>query len=115
MLGSRRFDNRGSEARDHLANERTLLAWVRTALGVMGLGVIVDRFVESAGAAAEVVGLSLVALGAVMVIYAVVRFEKVGAMLAEGHYQTSLLGPLLVGVAGLVTCVGAMVLILIAG
>lgn len=115
MLAARRFDNRGSEARDHLANERTLLAWVRTALGVMGLGVIVDRFVEATGVAAEIVGLSLVALGALMVIYAVVRFEKVGALLAEGHYRTSLLGTLLVGVAGLVTCVGAIVLILIAG
>lgn len=31
--------------RDHLANERTLLAWVRTAITVIGLGFIVGRFV----------------------------------------------------------------------
>ena len=30
--------NSGSTARDHLANERTFLAWARTGLGFMGAG-----------------------------------------------------------------------------
>jgi putative membrane protein len=30
--------------RDHLANERTLLAWARTSLAIMGLGFVVARF-----------------------------------------------------------------------
>ncbi len=30
--------------RNHLANERTLLAWARTGLAVMGLGFVVARF-----------------------------------------------------------------------
>mmetsp|Transcript_26329 Transcript_26329/g.105371 ORF Transcript_26329/g.105371 Transcript_26329/m.105371 type:complete len:170 (-) Transcript_26329:787-1296(-) len=30
--------NAGSEARDHLANERTFLAWARTGLGFVGFG-----------------------------------------------------------------------------
>jgi len=29
--------------RDHLANERTFLAWVRTALGLIGLGFVLAR------------------------------------------------------------------------
>jgi putative membrane protein len=29
---------------DHLANERTFLAWVRTGLAIMGFGFIVERF-----------------------------------------------------------------------
>src|SRR4051812_16870741 len=32
-----------SRARDHLANERTFLAWVRTALGLLGLGFVLAR------------------------------------------------------------------------
>jgi putative membrane protein len=41
-------ENRGSpgpnELRDHLANSRTLLAWVRTALTIMGFGFVVAKF-----------------------------------------------------------------------
>ena len=33
-----------SRTRDHLANERTLLAWVRTSVAIIGLGFIVARF-----------------------------------------------------------------------
>jgi putative membrane protein len=29
---------------DHLANERTFLAWVRTAIGIMGLGFVLVKF-----------------------------------------------------------------------
>ncbi len=32
-----------SRIRDHLANERTYLAWVRTALGLIGLGFVLAR------------------------------------------------------------------------
>jgi putative membrane protein len=32
-----------SRVRDHLANERTFLAWVRTALGLIGLGFVLAR------------------------------------------------------------------------
>ena len=35
-----RLSNR---TRDHLANERTFLAWVRTALGLIGLGFVLAR------------------------------------------------------------------------
>lgn len=32
-----------ARVRDHLANERTFLAWVRTALGLIGLGFVLAR------------------------------------------------------------------------
>jgi putative membrane protein len=32
-----------SRVRDHLANERTFLAWVRTALGLIGIGFVLAR------------------------------------------------------------------------
>lgn len=31
-------------ATDHLANERTFLAWIRTGLGIMAFGFVVERF-----------------------------------------------------------------------
>jgi len=35
---------RRADLRDYLAAERTLLAWVRTGLALMGLGFVVARF-----------------------------------------------------------------------
>jgi putative membrane protein len=32
-----------SRTRDHLANERTYLAWMRTSVGLMGFGVVILR------------------------------------------------------------------------
>ncbi|KAK5945255.1 hypothetical protein PMZ80_002459 [Knufia obscura] len=38
------YSNTGSVARDHLASERTFLAWMRTGLGFVALGIAVERF-----------------------------------------------------------------------
>lgn len=82
--------------RDHAANERTYLAWVRTAVAIMAFGFLVERFdlflaylghsgSANTGAlatvaahhhlhAAQVVGLALIALGVVIIFGATVRF-----------------------------------------
>ena len=36
--------NRKGSATDHLANERTLLAWIRTSIGIMAFGFVVVKF-----------------------------------------------------------------------
>jgi uncharacterized membrane protein YidH (DUF202 family) len=57
-------ENRGSTARDHLANERTFLAWVRTALGLVGLGVILERLgAGNEHAIAVVAGVGFISFG----------------------------------------------------
>ncbi|KAJ7873882.1 hypothetical protein B0H14DRAFT_124410 [Mycena olivaceomarginata] len=38
------YSNTGSVARDHLASERTFLAWLRTGLGFVALGTAIERF-----------------------------------------------------------------------
>jgi putative membrane protein len=78
--------------RDHAANERTYLAWVRTAFAFMAFGFLVERFdlflaylARSGSAtnpaaahhhlhAAQIVGLALIALGVVIIFGATVRF-----------------------------------------
>ena len=50
--------NKGSTARDHLANERTFLAWLRTALSLVGAGIALIKFkVQEAGYLFSVLGL----------------------------------------------------------
>jgi putative membrane protein len=77
---------------DHAANERTFLAWVRTAIAVMAFGFLVERFdlfLEIAGQtldrrtlslgghlAGDIAGLILMGLGGITIILALVRFRK---------------------------------------
>ena len=75
---------------DHSANERTFLAWVRTAIGIMAFGFLVEKFdlfLELAAPSlagrtisipgqrfGNVAGLSLIVLGIMMVALAALRF-----------------------------------------
>jgi inner membrane protein YidH len=75
---------------DHSANERTFLAWVRTAIAVMAFGFLVEKFDLFLGLAApslagrtlslpgqkfgNIAGLALIVLGTAMVAIAAIRF-----------------------------------------
>lgn len=75
---------------DHSANERTFLAWVRTAIAVIAFGFLVEKFDLFLQIAApslagrtlsvpgqkfgEVVGLALIVLGTAMIAIAAFRF-----------------------------------------
>ena len=77
---------------DHAANERTFLAWVRTAIAIMAFGFLVQKFdlflrIAASSLAArplaagsqivgDTAGLLLIVLGGVMMALAAVRFRK---------------------------------------
>jgi putative membrane protein len=76
---------------DHAANERTFLAWVRTAIAVMAFGFLVEKFdlfldiaARSSGMRApaggqllaNIAGLVLIALGGATIVLAIVRFRR---------------------------------------
>lgn len=93
----------GDLARDHLANERTLLAWLRTAVAVMALGFVVARFglllrelsakaARPAGGAnsiATVFGTALVIAGGIMVVLGVVTYVRRGRAIEHRAYHWS--------------------------
>lgn len=106
------IDNVRSTARDHLANERTYLAWVRTALGIMGLGVILEKLVETAGPTATIASVGLVVYGAIVLMYALYRYEHVGSRLRAGKFPVARRGPLLLGLLALVVMISAIILVL---
>lgn len=76
--------------RDHSANERTFLAWVRTAIAVMAFGFLVEKFdlfLEFAASSmtgrtlslpghefGDIAGLALIVLGTAMIAVAAARF-----------------------------------------
>ncbi|HEU5441154.1 MAG TPA: DUF202 domain-containing protein [Ktedonobacterales bacterium] len=105
-----------SAARDHLANERTLLAWARASIAVMALGFVVARFgllIRELGAlppralptgASTAFGVALTVAGALLMGTATVRYGRIGRMIERGEFRWSpglglALGSLLVVVA----------------
>ena len=82
-----------SRIRDHLANERTLLAWQRTALTILGLGFVVDRFALGGAGSATVgswVGLGLVLLGGAVSGVGAYRYVKTEREIDSGIYRSSI-------------------------
>jgi putative membrane protein len=59
-----------------LANERTFLAWVRTALALMAAGVAVVQFVPGLTAMRHVLGFILIGLGGVVAAIAYAQWER---------------------------------------
>ena len=98
---------------EHLANERTILAWIRTAIAVMTLGVGINRFslflVEfshivpgsgrTANIHAEELGIGLVILGIAMMLGAIWHYLDVAKAIDEGTYRPSRLKIVLASLA----------------
>ena len=89
-----------NRARDHLANERTFLAWVRTGVAVVVFGFAIGRFAlamrqltELQGHALRTAGLSVwmgmssILGGVVMVLAGLLRYRKTKAQLDAGTFQ----------------------------
>jgi len=87
---------------EHLANERTILAWIRTAIAVMTLGVGINRFSlfliefshivpggRTANNRAEELGVGLVILGILMMLGAIWHYLDVAKAIDEGTYRPS--------------------------
>ena len=103
-------------ATEYLANERTFLAWIRTSISVISVGFLVTRVgpwahrattgqqssAKSFGAS-FVMGLAMMALGAVLALLAVWRYHVVNRAIEAGHVKAD---------RGLVILVTAFVVLL---
>ena len=102
--------------RDHLANERTLLAWQRTALAVVGVGFLVDRFaLGPAGPtlAGSVLGTCLIVLGAAASLVGAYRFVRTEREIDTQTYRPAILAHLVLTgavVAGAIILAGYLLL-----
>lgn len=87
---------------DHLANERTFLAWIRTSLGIMGFGFVVVKFSlfirqielvlntravpQSHHGYSGVVGVTIVVIGALTVILAFFKYRKTNRQIEDENF-----------------------------
>ena len=88
--------HRGSE---HLDNERTFLAWVRTDVALISLGFVVSRLSPTLSAAGAVnasrilsrtqpVGIVLIVFGALVTVFAALRYDQVNRQIEAGLVKT---------------------------
>ena len=110
--------NKGSDARDHLANERTFLAWARTGMAFVGLGVAADQMKRAqAGdrpftAAMHMPGMLCVSTGGFFLGYATWRYFSVQSALRRGEFPINRGGVLVVvGASSLATMLGLTMLL----
>ena len=87
-----------SQFRDHAANERTLLAWIRTGIALMAFGFAIARFgvflrqvaslgqvaVHLHGVGSAWVGAGLVALGMAANLLATIRYAQIRRSIERG-------------------------------
>jgi putative membrane protein len=89
-----------NRARDHLANERTFLAWVRTGAAIVIFGFAIGRFsialrqlTALQGHATKSTGISVwmgtiaIVMGVVLVLAGLVRYRQTRTRLDEGTFE----------------------------
>lgn len=94
--------------RVHMANERTFLAWIRTSIGIMAFGFVVEKFalfmkqmsiilgkstientIPPSHGYSAIVGIFLVGFGTLMSLLAFIRYKKVERQIDEDTYKSS--------------------------
>jgi putative membrane protein len=89
---------------DHLANERTFLAWIRTSIAFMGFGFVIVKFalflrqmsaflgaraIPAEKGYSGTIGVVMVFLGAIVSILAYIRYRNIEKQLNENAYFPS--------------------------
>jgi putative membrane protein len=113
-------DKKPAGPTDHLANERTFLAWIRTSISLMGFGFVIVKFalfirqlsvildkqvvVPKQGYSAEI-GVIMVVLGAIITLLAFIRYRNVEKHLNNNNYYQNQWLPLLVTLCIVVACI----------
>lgn len=92
------LENRGSLARDHLANERTYLAWLRTSLTFASIGVTVAQLfripsrthdIDFLPSASITLGKVFVSGAILIILIGVYRYFRVQALLQRDLFPAS--------------------------
>lgn len=95
--------NMFDKSREHLANERTFLAWIRTGIALIGLGFVIVKFTlflrqlslmfetteTSSGGYSSLAGLVIIAMGIIIVLFAFFRYRNYKNQLNKNTFYSS--------------------------
>jgi putative membrane protein len=104
--------------RDHLANERTMLAWQRTALALVGLGFVVDRFAFDGmtdSALGTTLGVVLIISGGATALVGAWRFTRTEHEIDHGTFESSIVTYVALAVAIIIGAIAVGIYLLTAG
>ena len=100
---------------DHLANERTFLAYIRTSLSVMAFGFVIARFglylrllpasqhaVVPPGIGSDILGIAFAVFGCALGAFGTWRYMAAAKALTSGDYRPNTGSPLAIGIGTLV-------------
>lgn len=103
---------KSTHPRDHMANERTFLAWIRTSIGIMAFGFVVEKFSlflkhlnlwlakeqmaplippPHVQGLSSLFGVLLVGLGVVICLLSFFRYKKVEKQIKNEKYEPSVM------------------------
>jgi uncharacterized membrane protein YidH (DUF202 family) len=101
-------NSENAHASDHMANERTYLAWIRTSIGIMAFGFVVERFAlfihridllignqqlpvipSSLHQHSSLIGLLIVSIGLLLALFSFINFKNVQKQIKEEAFHPS--------------------------
>ena len=96
-----------------MANERTFLAWNRTALALIGAGLVVEQFLDTGRSVRLVLAVPLILLGAAIAGGSYSRWRSNEAAMERGDALAPSRMPLLIAAAFALLSLGALILALV--
>ena len=101
------------DPREYMANERTFLAWIRTGVSVVSIGLAIAQ-IEAAVLGFGGFGIGLVSLGCLTLVIGVVHFFSTRRQLDKGEFAPSVVSYVIIA-AGTLGLAGAfMIYVLLA-
>ncbi len=104
MQKENKKSHQNENANEHLANERTLLAWIRTGIGIIALGFVVVKFAlfikqfslllgktekEAETDYSSAIGILIVAAGALVLILSYLKYKQTEKQIKDANFQPS--------------------------
>ncbi|CAG8667180.1 1419_t:CDS:2 [Ambispora gerdemannii] len=124
------LENKGSIARDHLANERTFLAWLRTALSFSGIGIAISQLFKlsvqertmkggtmlsssPSEKSAKVLSVTFILLGMVFLLLGILRYFNSQMTMTKGRFPATRLSIIVAAFLTIAILVGIIVMLVI--